>query len=100
MGISIRILSFVNTLANSSGVDKRMRGRKAIDGFIIITERLRRSCRILSGRWNHFSQPSSVAAMPVCFERRCMKFTFRVFSRGMPTLRLTFLERQGHCSLF
>jgi hypothetical protein len=46
------------------------------------------------------SQPSSVAAMRVCFERRCMKFTFRGFSGGMLTLRLTFLERQGHCSLF
>src|SRR5271166_550617 len=33
--------------------------------------------------------------MPVYFERRCMKFTFRVFSGGMPTLRLTFLERRG-----
>ena len=38
---SIRILSFVNTLANSSGVNKQMRGRNAIGGSIIITERLR-----------------------------------------------------------
>src|SRR5271167_2658893 len=29
-----------------------------------------------------------------------MKFTFRVFSGGMTPLRLTFLEREGHCSLF
>ena len=36
----------------------------------------------------------------VCFERRCTKFIFRGFSGGMPTLRLTFLEQQGHCYRF
>ena len=61
---------------------------------------LRRSCRIVSGRWSRFSQPSSAAAMPVYFERRCMKFTFLGFSGGMPPLRLRFLEQQGHCSRF
>ena len=34
-GSSIRILSFVNTLANSSGVNEPRRGRNAIGGFII-----------------------------------------------------------------
>ena len=95
LDISIRILSFVNTLANSSGVNKRMLGRNVIGGSIITIERSRPTCRIALGRWSHFSQRLSAAAMPVCFERRCMKFTFRGFSGETPTLRLTFLEREG-----
>ena len=42
LGISIRILSFVNILANSFGVNKPMRGRNAISGSTTIIERLRR----------------------------------------------------------
>ena len=54
LGIWIRILSFVNTLANSFGVNEPRRGRNAIGGSTIIIERLRRSCRIVSGRWSHY----------------------------------------------
>jgi hypothetical protein len=98
LGIWIRILSFVNTLANSSAVNEARLGRNVIGGSFTIIKRLCPSCRIVSGRWSHSSQPSSVAAMPVCFERCCMKFTFRVFSGGMRTLWLTFLERRGQGS--
>jgi hypothetical protein len=47
-------LSFVNILANSSGLNKRMRGTNVIGGSIIIIERLRRSFRIILGKWSHF----------------------------------------------
>jgi hypothetical protein len=56
----------VNTSENSFAVNKAMRGKSVVGGFIIIIERLRRSCRIVSGKWNHFSLPSSAAAMPLC----------------------------------
>jgi hypothetical protein len=46
-----------------------------------------------------FFQPSSVAVVPACIEECCMKFTFRGFNGGMPTLRLRFLEQQARCSL-
>src|SRR5262249_55221811 len=77
-------------------VNKRRRGRNVIGGSFTIIERLRRSCRTVLGRWSRFSQPSSAAAMRVCFERRCMKFTFRVFSGGMPASRLMLSEQPGH----
>ena len=54
LDISIPILSFVNTLANSSGVDKRMRGRNATGGSFTIIERLRRSCQIVLETWYPF----------------------------------------------
>ena len=92
LGNWIRILSFVNTLANSSGVNKRMRGKNVTGGCFTIIERLRRSSRIASEKWNPSFQPSFAAATPGFFERRYMKFTFRGFSGGMPTLQLTFLE--------
>jgi hypothetical protein len=69
-----------------------MRGRNVIGGSITIIERLRHSCQIVSERWSHFSQQSSVAVMPVYFERRYMKFTFREFSEEIPPLQLTFSE--------
>jgi hypothetical protein len=47
--------SFVNTLATSCGVNKETHGRNVIGGSFTIIERLRRSCQIVSGRWNHFS---------------------------------------------
>ena len=56
-GISIRILLFGNTLANSFGVNEPRLGRNAIGGSFTIIERLRRSCRIISGRWSRFSWP-------------------------------------------
>jgi hypothetical protein len=89
-----------NGMANSFALNKPRRGRNAISGSIIIIGRLRPSSPIISGTWSHFSQPSSVAAMPDCFERRCMKFTFREFSGEMTPLRLTFLAPEGHCSRF
>jgi hypothetical protein len=52
---SMHILLSVNTLANSSGMGKRMPGRNVTGGCITIIERLRRSCRIALGRWSHFS---------------------------------------------
>ena len=55
LDIWIRILSFVNTLANSFGVNEPRLGRNAIGGSITIIERLRPSCRIVLGRWSHFS---------------------------------------------
>jgi hypothetical protein len=94
------ILLFVNTLANSSEVNEARRGRNVIGGSMTIIGRSRHSYRIVSGKWNHFSQPWSAAAMRVYFESRSMKFTFREFSVEMLTLRLTFLEREGRCSLF
>ena len=54
-GISIRILSFVNTSANNFGVNELRLGRNAIGGSSIIIERLHPNCRIVSGRWSHFS---------------------------------------------
>ena len=53
--ISIRILWFVNTMANSCGANEAMLGRNATGGFLTIIERLRRSCRIVLRRWSHFS---------------------------------------------
>jgi hypothetical protein len=44
--ISTRIRWFANTLANSSGFNKRMPGRNATGGSFTIIERLHRSCRI------------------------------------------------------
>src|SRR5262249_22252248 len=99
LGNWIRILWFVNILENSSGVNKRMLGRNATGGFTSIIERLHPTFRIVSERWSRFSCPLSVAAMPDYFAKRCMKFTFRGFNGGMPTLRLRFLEQQGRCSL-
>ena len=55
LDISMLILLSVNTLANSSGIGERMPGRNVTGGCITIIERLRRSCRIASGRWSHFS---------------------------------------------
>jgi hypothetical protein len=49
------IPSFVNTMANSCGVNERALGRNAIGGSIIIIERLRPSCRKALGIWNHCS---------------------------------------------
>ena len=72
-----------------------MRGRNVIGGSIIIIERLRRSCRIVSGRWSHFSWPSSAAAMPVYFAKRCMKFTFREFSGEMSYFAANVLGARG-----
>ena len=46
----------MNTLANSFGLNKRMRGRSVTGGSFIITKRLRPCCRIVSGRWSYFSQ--------------------------------------------
>ena len=77
-----------------------MLGRNAIGGSITTIERLRLSCQIVSGRWSHFSWPSSAAATPVFFERRCMKFTFRGFSGGMPHSLLMCSEPEEHCSRF
>jgi hypothetical protein len=51
----IRCRSFVNILANSCGVYKRMLGRNAIVDSIIIIERWHHSYQIASGRWSHFS---------------------------------------------
>ena len=96
----IRILSFVNTLANSCGVNKPMLGRNAIGDSIITIERLHRSCRITSGRWSRFSWQSSAAAMPVYVAKHCMKFTFRGFSEEMPPSPLTSSEPERHCSRF
>ena len=53
--ISIHILSFVNTLANSCEANEAMLGRNATSGFLTIIERSRRSCRIILRRWSHFS---------------------------------------------
>ena len=50
----MRILSFVNTMANSYGVSERMPGRNAIDGSITIIKRLRRRCRKGFGTWSPF----------------------------------------------
>src|SRR5215471_13499099 len=94
------ILSCANTLVNNCGVNKRTLGRNVISGSFTTIEHLRHSCRIVSGKWSHFSQPSPAAVMPVYFEKRCMKFIFREFSGAMPALRPRFLEQQGHCSLF
>ena len=58
------------------------------------------AARIVSGTWSHFSWPSSAAAMPVYFAKRCMKFTFREFSEEMPPLQLTFSEPEERCSRF
>jgi len=55
LGNSTRIHSSVNTLANSSGFNKRPRGRNATGGSMIITEPLHLSCQIVLGRWNRFS---------------------------------------------
>jgi hypothetical protein len=55
LDISIPILSFANTLANSSGVNKWMRGRNVISGSFTIIKRLRRTCQIVPGTWSHFS---------------------------------------------
>jgi len=67
--------------------------KKKEEGLLIpmvdsAVRRRMKKLRLASKRWNPFSQPLSAAAMPVCFERRCMKFTFREFSAGIPTLRL------------
>jgi len=51
----IRILWFVNILANSSGLKGSRLGRNAISGFTTIIKRLRLSCRIVLGRWSRFS---------------------------------------------
>jgi hypothetical protein len=64
---------------------------------ITIIERSRRSCRIVSRRWSRFSQLSSAAAMPVCSERRCTKFTFPRIQRGNAYFVATFLEREELC---
>jgi len=55
LNISIHILSFGNTLASNSVVNKRVRGRNVIGGSIIIIGRLRRSCRKALGRWSRSS---------------------------------------------
>src|SRR5215469_7878556 len=99
LGNWIRILWFVSILVNSSGISKRMVGKNVIGGSFITIECLPRSCRTVSGRRSHFSQQLSAAAMPVCFERPCMKSTFHEFNGGMPTLQLIFFERESHCSL-
>ena len=49
------LLLSVNTLANSSRASRQMHGRNVIGDSIIIIECLRRSSRIVSGRWSHFS---------------------------------------------
>ena len=92
MDILIRILSFVNILANSFEVDGRTLGRNAIGGSVAIIEQLRRSCQILLGIWSPFSWLLSAAAVPVYFSKRCMKFTSRGFSEGMPPSLLTSSE--------
>src|SRR6202011_6194504 len=46
----MRILWFVNTLANSSGVKEARLGRNAISGSLTIIERWRPSFRIVSGK--------------------------------------------------
>jgi hypothetical protein len=80
------ILSYVNTSATSSGVNKRMRGRNVTGGSIIIIERLHHSCQPVSEKWSRYSWLLYAAAMPVCFAKHCMKFTFREFSKEMPPL--------------
>jgi hypothetical protein len=97
LGIWIRIRWCVNTLANSSGISKRMPGRNAIGGSIIIIERLHPSCQTVSGRWNHFSWPSFAVAMRVYFVTHCMKFTLRGFSGEMPPSLLRSSELEEHC---
>ena len=67
--------------------------------LLSLSERLRPSCQIVSGRWSRFSWQSSAAAMPVYFAKRCMKFTFRGFSEGMLPSLPTSSEPEGHCSL-
>src|SRR5260370_21205885 len=89
-------LSFVNTFANSFGVSEPELGGNATGGSIIIIGVWRPNCRKALGKWSHFSQPSSAAVTPVCFEKRSMMFTFRGFSGGMSTLRLRFLEQHDH----
>jgi len=44
----------VNTLANSFGISKQVRGRNVIGGSFTIIRRLRRRYRTVSGRWSHF----------------------------------------------
>ena len=87
----------VSTLANSSGIGKRMPGRNVTGGSITIIERLRRSCRIASREMEPLFLLSSAAAMPVCFAKRCMNFTFPGSSEAMPTLRPTLLEPEEPC---
>ena len=100
LGNWIRILSFVNILANSSGVNEARLGRNAISGSFTIIGRLRHSRRIVSGRWSHFSQPSSAGCNAGLFREALHEVYIPRLSGGMPPLRLAFLEREGHCSLF
>ena len=51
----IRILSFVNTLANSFVINDLRPGRNPIGDCISIIERLRPSGQIVFGGWSHFS---------------------------------------------
>ena len=55
LGIWIHILSFVNTLANSFGVNEPRLGRNAIGGSIVIIEQSHPSCQIVLGIWSRFS---------------------------------------------
>ena len=92
------ILWCANSLANSFEGKRRKHGRNATGASIIIIEPLRRSCLIVSGRWSRFSWRSSAGAMPGCFGRRCMKFTFHEFNGATRALRLLLLARGGRCS--
>ena len=51
----MRILSFGNTLANSSETNKRALGRNVIVGFLTTIKHVRRTYQILLETWSRFS---------------------------------------------
>src|ERR1700746_839002 len=96
----IPILSFVNTLANSSRTNELKLGRNATGVSLTIIKLLRRNCRIILGRWSHFSWPSSAAAMPAYFGTHCTKFTSHGFSAEMLSTLLRSSAPEEHCYRF
>src|SRR6516164_4912039 len=88
-------LSFANTLANSCGVNKRMRGRNVIGGSITTIERLRRSSPIVLGKWNRFSQPLSAAANAGLFREALHEVYIPRIQRGNTCFAANVLRATG-----
>ena len=100
VGISIRILSFVNTLANSYRMNETAAwkecNRRLFDYYRTLAPELPENFREM--------EPLFLAVICGChaglFQRRCMTFTFRGSSVEMRALRLTFSVSEGHCFRF
>ena len=95
LGNWIRILSFVNILANSSGVNEARLGRNAISGSFTIIGRLRHSRRIVSGRWSHFSQPSSAGCNAGLFREALHEVYIPRIKRGNASFAANLLGARG-----